>query len=890
MANARLLVEIAASTAEFREDLGRAVALAEAHAKQIEQKFDGLRSSVVGKLKGIAAALGVGLSVDAFASLIKDSIETEARLGEVGKRAGLTGEQLSSLSRAARLSHTDLEDVAQMSAKLSKALIESQDSTSKSALVLRALGITSKDTARLLANPADAVFELAKKINLLPEGGTKAAAQLLILGRAGGTTSAFLEELAKQSGLVATRTTEQIESAKALEDQLSDIGAASKTVSTLFANALIPVISDIAKVFTDASAGSESLGGTIKRLAADGTLKTWAQDAALALGTFAESMLVIVRAAGAFGGSVSTIVADLELLAAASNAPKVKITGSFGFSPEEAEKANSAFDSALTRRNATLDRANKAYADLWNANGTIITDALKKQFALSDAQKAAGDNLAANADANDRKLSQINKRRADDEAKAAKSREAAVRAAVAASNRAGGGGDDPTKKILEGELRALAQASEREKAILSARNDELQGLFDSGRISMEQYFAARKSALQEDADNTRRNFEEQVALLQKRIATPGIKLEDRADAENKLNEATHRQQLAEIEQAKAGTKLWFTEEKAAEDYRHAIESISAELLNLQGNTAAATRIRLKIQNEDIKKKLSASGDDVALKELETLERRTIQQAELNDLQTQFGDIIEGVGNKQARIDIARQTGSITELEALQKSSDANKERIADLQRVADAYTAIAKATGDPRALAAADALNLKIEQLAAAGDQVAQKFREIFTSSFADAFTDVITGTKSVSQAFKDLERSIVQSISRIAAQNIAESIFGKGSSGGGIIDLFAKLFGSGLGTSGGGAPPIGDIFGVGLASGGSPPMGKISLVGEKGPELFVPNSAGTIIPNHALRRGRGGNVVSINVNVLPGASRASADQAAVAMGVQLRRSMARNT
>ena len=43
-------------------------------------------------------------------------------------------------------------------------------------------------------------------------------------------------------------------------------------------------------------------------------------------------------------------------------------------------------------------------------------------------------------------------------------------------------------------------------------------------------------------------------------------------------------------------------------------------------------------------------------------------------------------------------------------------------------------------------------------------------------------------------------------------------------------------------------------ANGGRPPLGKVSLVGERGPELFVPDSAGTVIPNHAL--GGGGTVI----------------------------------
>ena len=54
-----------------------------------------------------------------------------------------------------------------------------------------------------------------------------------------------------------------------------------------------------------------------------------------------------------------------------------------------------------------------------------------------------------------------------------------------------------------------------------------------------------------------------------------------------------------------------------------------------------------------------------------------------------------------------------------------------------------------------------------------------------------------------------------------------------------------------------------GFADGGRPPLNQPSIVGERGPELFVPDSAGTIVPNEML-----GGMQSIGVvNILPNAS-----------------------
>ena len=77
-------------------------------------------------------------------------------------------------------------------------------------------------------------------------------------------------------------------------------------------------------------------------------------------------------------------------------------------------------------------------------------------------------------------------------------------------------------------------------------------------------------------------------------------------------------------------------------------------------------------------------------------------------------------------------------------------------------------------------------------------------------------------------------------------------------VALNQALFGSILGSKG---EKGGGILGaIGLfANGGRPPVGRPSIVGEKGPELFVPRSSGTIVPNNKLG---GGGSTSVVVNV----------------------------
>jgi len=89
--------------------------------------------------------------------------------------------------------------------------------------------------------------------------------------------------------------------------------------------------------------------------------------------------------------------------------------------------------------------------------------------------------------------------------------------------------------------------------------------------------------------------------------------------------------------------------------------------------------------------------------------------------------------------------------------------------------------------------------------------------------------------SFKDLARSIIQDLIAIQMKAQATGLFNM------LLSniLPGKISGPSSSVSTWDAP--------GFADGGDPPVNKISLVGERGPELFVPKTAGTIIPNGAL-------------------------------------------
>jgi tape measure domain-containing protein len=161
----------------------------------------------------------------------------------------------------------------------------------------------------------------------------------------------------------------------------------------------------------------------------------------------------------------------------------------------------------------------------------------------------------------------------------------------------------------------------------------------------------------------------------------------------------------------------------------------------------------------------------------------------------------------------------------------------------------------------------------------------VTTSEFSSLVSEVARGTATIGDAFQRLANSIIDNLIQIAAQQavaglvgLVSSAFspfagvGKGLSGSGA--LTGSVSGLGIGGSAAGASYAGatGLTGIGgslkglgnfsgfqgaFANGGSVMSGKPALVGERGPELFMPGRSGSIIPNNAL----GGANVTVNVD-----------------------------
>jgi phage-related minor tail protein len=145
-----------------------------------------------------------------------------------------------------------------------------------------------------------------------------------------------------------------------------------------------------------------------------------------------------------------------------------------------------------------------------------------------------------------------------------------------------------------------------------------------------------------------------------------------------------------------------------------------------------------------------------------------------------------------------------------------------------------------------EAHKAKLDKMTSYSDQAARNMQDAFANFLFDPFKEGLDG----------MLRGFIDIIRRMIAEAAAAELLGAfQSSTGGIMNFL------GLGKR---------------AAGGPVSAGKPYMVGEKGPELFVPGSSGGIVPNHKMGGGGGVNV-TVNID-----ARNATDPAALLSAAQL--------
>ena len=306
-------------------------------------------------------------------------------------------------------------------------------------------------------------------------------------------------------------------------------------------------------------------------------------------------------------------------------------------------------------------------------------------------------------------------------------------------------------------------------------------------------------------------------------------------------ERLRNQRLKLIMNQKIATSTTENETKTNVKYDKALEKITNKTKHIVSLLDSKNHTHIRVQ-----KFIEANFP----KELEMTEEQ--EEAYKNQLKALLANT-EMLENREKAIESAKSSvqSSITEEEAL-------KTKIDELNF---AYRDGAISIQDYER--ANEFLNKKLKEVTATTQELStldQEFIGVVDSlanKFESSFIDALSGTKSALEGFKDFSRQLVQEILRTYIRlSIINPIINSAfkavpgftprdtMDGGAVVDRFIDIGKKAFGFAGGGTVQ------------GRKPV----IVGERGPEMFIPNTGGRIVPNGALGGSlRGGSPTIVN-------------------------------
>jgi flagellar biosynthesis chaperone FliJ len=767
-------------------------------------------------LADIAKDLAAAFTIDKLVEFGAQAIESAASLNLLSQSSGVAVEELSSLKLAAAASGLGTDALAEGLKHLNTSLAQAAgDSTSKAGEAFRALGVGVTNTNGSLKNAAQILPEIADKFKAMADGPIKTAIAVDLLGKAGENMIPVLnlgaaglakfKQEAQDAGLVISG-----ELAAAADDFSTRMTILKATIvdglAVQLAAKLLPVLNELADQFEKGgSAGS-------KLAAAADLIVTGVKYVAVG----------VIETVGAFqrlGTAIGAIGAAAVQFA----------TGNFSEAGEIIKQSTA----DIVKNRADTEAQTLAIMQAGSADELAListTESEKRRI------KNPGTNPAL-LKAGDEGLKQLTDYDAGLRAQAASF---GLGAAAAANY-----------KLQFGPL------ADALKKVAAAGGDVSKIVADIKRDSGALAFAEAKKK----SDDLSKSLVEQIATYNdgdleafKFSITTG----ELGQAFKNMGEKGKEAQASLI----ALKSVQISEKDAT-----IIQGINIELEQMAGNLSKAAVDGFNLQNALLIKNVGATGSDSDKAALAAKLQATAAQASYNEQVQKGADAELAYASTEATVNAQVANGQLTTLQGQALLEAARQTQIASLTQVYNAEKAIAdqNAVTMPQLTKSTQALQNQLTSLGSQTNLLAKQINDDFKSAFADNLLSAETGAKSLTQAIHDMATSIEKDLLTIANKNIAESIFGTGSGGGGAAGGLASLFGGGglSGLFGGGGSSIAstgaaaagtdtgalaDTIMPTFADGGTLGAGKMGIVGERGIEVAYSGAKDMhIIPNHAL-------------------------------------------
>ena len=229
-----LELQMMANMAKLSEDMNAA-------KNMVGGAMDNIMSKV-NQAQNMLMSLGVVASIGGLLDLANNSIAAAAGLNKMSEATGVSVESLSAMRSAAKLSGTNMDDVAAALVKLSKNMVASQDDTSKAARAFDALNVSIWDGNGKMKTADQMMLDIAKSIQGFGASANLTTAKLDTMGKSSAQLSEFLNDLAIKGDLVGKITAEQSAKAEEYERSLIKLKMSTEGVVRSLALEFLPVL------------------------------------------------------------------------------------------------------------------------------------------------------------------------------------------------------------------------------------------------------------------------------------------------------------------------------------------------------------------------------------------------------------------------------------------------------------------------------------------------------------------------------------------------------------------------------------------------------------------------------------------------------------------------
>lgn len=371
---------------------------------------------------------------------------------------------------------------------------------------------------------------------------------------------------------------------------------------------------------------------------------------------------------------------------------------------------------------------------------------------------------------------------------------------------------DAFVKGAEAQLQSLQNLTSVERAQRVMQEQNIEATSELGRRMLEAAAATDKQreANEAEAEAKRRATEEQRKATaaqreQERAAQAALRateqsirqqlsyvqgLEDQA-AKIGLTAAEVRQyELAEkgltgamLERARAALALIDASEvqRQADANARVNAGLEAEFLRASGRETDAALLEIRTKFAGMRTEFEKAGNEAGLAWLDKLIPVAEAKVRVDDVQREMDRILNDAQRQEQSVNVQQDAGLITELQARERILEIHRETAGQLEKMRPILSELAQQPGEigEAAKGMLSQINDYILRAEEGANKLRQALEDGLTNGLTQALQGLARGTMTLREAVSALGQSVLDALTRMAAENLAQSITG------GVMGLF---------------------------------------------------------------------------------------------------------